>query len=190
MPWPPTYIGTNQVIQDIVDKINGGSSFPASPSTGTTYFRTDIGQLCYYDGTRWLTVNEYEWTTLGVTGGGVFSFTADATYALLTSIRRDYQPYFSRVAVVAQVATTNNGSNYWTITANSHNSIYGGGTILKTFNTSAAAVNTWVRYEYAAGSLDNTVPSDYGTLGYGITKSGSPGTLFLTGSVYYRLIIT
>ena len=32
----------------------GGAAFPASPTTGDVYFRTDLGEWYYYDGTRWL----------------------------------------------------------------------------------------------------------------------------------------
>ena len=33
-----------------------GSSLPAQPAYGTDvpFFRTDLGEWCYYDGTRWL----------------------------------------------------------------------------------------------------------------------------------------
>src|SRR5688572_13447523 len=36
-----------------------GTSFPGSPSTDDKYYRTDLNLLCVYDGTRWLTTQQY-----------------------------------------------------------------------------------------------------------------------------------
>ena len=36
-----------------------GTSFPGSPSTDDKFYRTDLNLLYFYDGTRWLTVEQY-----------------------------------------------------------------------------------------------------------------------------------
>jgi hypothetical protein len=56
--------------------ISSGSSFPVSPSDGDLFFRTDLLDMFFYDGTRtkWLGIN-LEWD-----GGGRNGTTAAATY--------------------------------------------------------------------------------------------------------------
>ena len=64
MPW--------QQIASVSFALNGigsGTSFLLSPSAGDRYFGTDLGWLCYYAGTRWLTMHEYavDLSAVGVT---------------------------------------------------------------------------------------------------------------------------
>lgn len=49
---------------DFADAIEKGTSFPISPVSGDTFYRTDVDMLFYYDGSRskWLSVNTSTYT--------------------------------------------------------------------------------------------------------------------------------
>src|SRR5690242_7883896 len=59
-----------------------GSSFPGSPATNDLYYRTDRAKLYYYDGTRWLTVEEYP-LTLNIIDALEGTTTAPSIYAVV-----------------------------------------------------------------------------------------------------------
>jgi len=50
---------TTSTVRDFTRGLNAGTSFPGSPATSDLFFRTDRDLIYYYDGTRWLTVTEY-----------------------------------------------------------------------------------------------------------------------------------
>lgn len=158
-----------------------GTSFPTSPVTGQRFFRSDLGWLCYYDGTRWLTVHEYEadltWyqrVTLPYTG------VANATL-LFGPMRTDHNYYYTRGKVYMEVATTNNGSNYWTC------ALVLNATTVWTFDTSADAANTGLNKEDSTAAV---ATSGFGAQFKASGKTGAPGALTVHCTFWYRLIVT
>lgn len=156
-----------------------GTSFPASPATGTRFFRTDLGMECYYDGTRWLTSQIF---TVGYsdvlsksTNGAVGRYNADP----------DYQVYLVKLSVTAYVNTTNTGSAYWNLEFAWTNSA-NGFTTIQTNNTSANTPNTWQRYDM---TLNQVLDATARKMDLTATKTGSPGNLLLNSTLYYRLVV-
>jgi hypothetical protein len=54
-----TISGTTMTASGGGGGIDAGTSNPGSPSTGDLFFRTDLNLIITYDGTRWVTVNQY-----------------------------------------------------------------------------------------------------------------------------------
>lgn len=160
-----------------------GNAFPATPVTGTIFFRSDLGFLCYYDGTRWLTCHEFQAALFRVV------FTVTASTEIIAPLYKQYAPYITRVALETFVATTNNATNFWTVTIRGANDAYGSFTTIHAFTTAAHTVNTWTHTESAAMSGTPT-PSNLSLIDVKADKTLTPGNISIAASVYYRLIVT
>lgn len=166
-----------------------GTAFPttghdgAAVQAGARFWRTDLGWLCYYDGTRWLTTHEYM-----IPVQALATFTGPGTLAgTITALRTDYAPYFTRVEMTTVVATTNNGSNFWTIDLIGIDLPFVNVSLISNPNTSADSVGVRVNHAAAAGS---PAPSNRQFIRGRFTTTGSPGQLEITISAFYRLIVT
>lgn len=181
-----TVINNSQFLPPVTSAVGyeEGTSFPPTPASGDKFYRTDLNWLCFYDGTRWLTCHEYT-ETLGMQAVNLPATTTPFAVAYLAT-RRDYQLYILRFTLHPFVATTNNGGNYWTIDARWANSA-NVQTSLGTSNTSAGAANTNLD-----GSITINAPLNTGSFYIEIqaTKTGTPGSFYLWGSMSYRLIVT
>ena len=85
-----------------------GTSFPGGPSTNDLFYRTDRALLYYYDGTRWLTLNEYS-LTLGALDYQPRSSTTAMTLWGVTDLGANGQ-WVTRFVAMNDVVTTNDGS--------------------------------------------------------------------------------
>jgi hypothetical protein len=160
-----------------------GTAFPASPAAGQHFFRSDLQWLCVYDGTRWLTSNEFSatYTNTAVTASNT------AAFHLLPP---GYTPLFTRLRVTTYVATTNNASNYWEIHLRSTNLASSDATLVGT------ATNTGTTPDTANTYYDRTQTPGYIALGSNthhldvrFIKTNTPGTLVAYLTVFYRLIV-
>lgn len=106
-----------------------GTSFPASPTTDFLFYRTDLGFVCYYDGTRWLTVQEFA-CVVTIADNITVSFAATTAAVRTGMLRNDYAPYFTRATLYIQTGATNNAGNYFT-----YNLVTNTGTTIAAFNT-------------------------------------------------------
>ena len=100
---------------------------------------------------------------------GVGPFSADAApYAASGG----YTMTLVNVVCGFYVATTNNASNYWTITIDSKPS----GTTIAILSTASASANTFAA---VSSSLSGTVASSDKMIRVTLTKTGSPGNIYL-----------
>lgn len=168
-----------------------GTAFPASADlpgglqTNDRFYRTDLGFLCFYDGTRWLTAHEYSESILP--SAGIAAPLPDASYVNNQSVafnasRSDYGIYFTRAHAWMFVATTNNGSNYWEL------QLTNTGTSCGTFSTAADAANTNL-YKSATTPVVLATGRQYWQIRTS-NNVGTPGNLSFSFTVFYRLIIT
>lgn len=162
-----------------------GTAFPTGASTGFVFFRTDLGFLCYFDGTRWLTVHQYAESL--IPAPGVVVPKTDATYVLNQSVCFNAAaPDFGILFVAAYgwmfVATTNNGSNYWEL------EVTNTGTSCGTFSTAADAANTNL-FKSATTPVVLASGRQYWQLRTS-NNVGTPGALSFSFTVFYRLIVT
>jgi hypothetical protein len=166
-----------------------GTAFPTAGLdggalvAGERFFRTDLGLACYYAGAAWLTVEQFQCDVTPYSRNPLPFAGAGATTVLIVPQRTDYASYYVRAKAYLDVLTTNNATNYWQC------SLYLGGTNVWTFNTSADAAGTGLNKEDSTAAV--TAGAAFSKLD--VIKSGAgaaPGSLFVTVSYWYRLIIT
>jgi hypothetical protein len=187
------YLSMQRQIQELQDSLErlrkadagaaSGTAFPGSPPTNLVFYRSDLGLLCYYDGTRWLTVHEYYVPI-------ILRQTFTLTNSLVEQvIRTDYAPYFTRSVTLTNVAAPNSGAAYWTFTSAGINTARSASTTIETWNTSGdtAAVET---LRDNAPNTSATIANR--TLIRGVVQitAGAPGAITIAHALYFRLIIT
>jgi len=169
------------------DSYPEGTAFPTdpAPSTNDKFYRTDLGLLCYFDGARWLTVQEYTEAPgvgpltdqTGAIGAlSYFRFAADQEHDILVTGFRS--SIFSNVL--------QNSTNYWSVVlqyAGSNNSQ----TLMGSFNTQGMSAGT---IGYRSLSPGIVVPKTAVQIRTEWTPHGSPGYINPTHRLIYRLIVT
>lgn len=132
----------------------------------------------YYDSSlnKWLT-EEVFYEPIGNSDSGNATANAVPTGRFFEP---DFDVYLMRVKQLIYVATTNNGSNFWTITHNGFTSASAAN-----FNTSGHTVNTFVDKSATINAI-TTAPVQ---VQIDTTKTGAPGAKFLIGKWAYRLVI-
>jgi hypothetical protein len=153
-----------------------GTAWPSSPTNNVPFYRTDLGLWAYFDGAMWLSVNQYETsfvprTALPWAVGG-------SGEGLDLAGSPSYSRKISSVVLSYYINTTNNSSNYWTITAQTS---VGGSPA--NISSAAASPNTW-----------NTIalgfsPSSQLPINIVTARTGSPGSIYVLALMRYRLII-
>jgi hypothetical protein len=169
-------------------QIGRGTAFPASADLpgglqdGDRFYRSDLGWPCYYDlaNTRWLTAFEMsaDFTPNPLAAAPT---TAAPNDLLLAPMRQDYNILITRMAAVAFVSTTNNGSNYYELQLRTSS-----GLAITTWNTSAGAANTFLTQTAAVGGAYAVPYFIYRTN----AKTGAPGSVFISGTFWHRMIVT
>jgi hypothetical protein len=163
-----------------------GSAFPGAPTSGDHFYRTDIrgGMLFRWDGTYWLSEQEYsldfEGEDIAAPGTAIVQ-----RYALPS----DLQVYVQHVSGRSYVATTNNGSNWWTFT------LYSGDasdtyTNRSSAGTSAGSVDTWIALTFATAAPPFLLDTTDVVLRVAASVSGSPGISYPKVHLTYRLRAT
>lgn len=161
---------------------NSGTSNPGSAVAGDRYWRTDLGLEVYYDGTRWLTQQMFTAPLPQITN---VSADPAATGALCPSAL--FQVYVVAVRATTLVLTTNDGTKYWTVQFNTQKAPNTATNLGSSFNTSADTATSWTTHTVAVGA---TVATSELTFNYVITKTSTPGGLYMAATVFYRLVIT
>jgi len=178
-------VGNDLAIASSTLNANKGTSFPGSPATNDLYFRTDKGLWCYYDGTRWLTLDTFSHAS----GAAFFSSSVANANLGLWRLRADYAPYFMYLTAVTRTATTNNGSNYWTVTIEGRDTTFASGSTIGSFNTSADTVNVYTSHDGFTVSTAN--PTNRAHLNINLTVgAGAPGAFLMDFTAFYKLIVT
>lgn len=167
--------------QDAGGGVSAGTSFPGSPTTNDLFYRTDRSLLYFYDGTQWLTVQQYE---VGIGGQQNVYPSATAVSYIWWPVRQDYGIYLERWVCTTFVSTTNNGSNNWTILLDrfsTTNSL----TNIASFSTSADTASNWISHSQAINAV---LDSSARAIRVASNKTGNPGTVYALSTLVYRLI--
>jgi hypothetical protein len=157
-----------------------GTAFPGSPALNDRFFRTDLGWLCYYDGTRWLTENEfsffYSLINVATVNSAAIRLRGGTVYA----------PYFTYFSMYTYVFTTNDASNYWSFALKCGNLDTSTEITMATPDTHLDTVATFTDHSASV----NTAPAQTLTFRYKATATGAPGNYSLSFTIAYRLIMT
>lgn len=165
--------------------ISTGASNPGSPSTNDLFYRTDLSLFIVYDGTRWLTTNEY--TLSHQIDNLAFPITATQGAVPRWPVPSDYGIYLTRYIQTSFVQTTNSGTSYWTFTLQRRTNANVATTLGSIENTSADTADRWTPHDI---NLNVVLDATAKNISMVLTKVSSPGALYYQPTLLYRKIIT
>lgn len=156
-----------------------GTSFPGSPASGDTIFRTDRGIDYYWDGTRWLSTQ-------------LFSYTIAAQDALnpataTNQFNRAANPFFGVYAIYVEklsIGMLNSAvvaSNYRTFVLKSNPADT---TLASGIVTSGHTQNVWTGISTTVNAVVPSTECEFDLYG---SPTGSPVT-YVAAAITYRLI--
>ena len=159
-----------------------GSSFPAQPAYGNNipFYRQDLGEWFYYDGTRWLSCTEFRTDLSPILSGGG----GNSNYQLFSPLEPG-AIWITRASASSYIAT-NNGSNYVTINLYT-GSPTGTTQFLGAFTTAADTQAQWILH---AGAISLVATAGNSIFLDGIVKTGSPTGIYVVAAFFYRKIAT
>jgi hypothetical protein len=168
---------------------NTGSAFPGSPATGLDFFRTDLGEWYYYDGTRWLGTEVQQWTTRGFAAGATASNTLRAPAPRSLGGADLWVERATLAFGIESGGTALSGSHKWDVglAYNAAASAVDAGTSLTTFTIDSGSSN--VIREIAAVDLNVLVTAPT-LLILTLTKTGTPGNLWGAAVIEFRHVAT
>lgn len=166
-----------------------GTSFPLSPTTGQKFYRTDLNMLAFWDGSRWLSDQEY---SSDLTMLSTFTVTSNFNR---TSVRTGYTPFITTINITTRIQSgTNNATNYWSIDVLAQYT--SGGSIQQmdilasvgaVVDTKTESVNVYTNH---AVTVNLAVPAGTGILYAQANRVGTAGPFTGAVCIYYRLILT
>lgn len=178
------HTNANDAIEAIQQRVGlSGTSFPGSPTSGQRFLRTDRNLEYYYDGTRWLTVNEY--TIPFSILDALQARTSDGTELYAVCDQGANGVYLTRWESATLVITTNDASNYWTVQLVSTTGSGTDGNLGSSFNTSADTAGFYAKDTVTVGAVVNSSALRYQIK---VTKTGAPGGIYMMAAAHYRLI--
>lgn len=159
------------VAQTSASGLASGTSFPGSPSDGDLFYRSDSRILYEYDSTsgHWLSVDR-QYVPFGP-GDSLFSSSLTTPVGLLPMPE---SMYLESWEATTYVATTNDGSNYYTFTLQGLAPGAPSVTTLGSFSTAADTVGNWVAHSVPLALV--VTPATYAALNVKPTQTGSPGS--------------
>jgi hypothetical protein len=162
-----------------------GPSFPSNPSDKMWWFRPDYGTAWYYVAGlgAWIQASE---TIRPMTPRVLAPYTASTILAGMwaSTNATPAETYLDSLKASVYVDGTNNGSNYWTVTLSKGTG--GGYTSIGSIDTSAIAGSQFLPIGPLA--INNYMAAGYYFLKVDLTKTGSPGNLYLAADLWSREI--
>lgn len=180
--------GTGMTVSSIITGQKGinisSSSFPASPSTGQLFFRSDLGLLCFWNGTYWLTVTEYS-----AEFARIQNISATTTYPSI-NLSEEFRPFITKICGNANTQTTLNSTNYWNISFRTLNQAYSVADVLWAPDLTPAGGWTIGVDRYFANGINRISSNNPAArLDIVVTKVGNPGVFSYEATIFYRFII-
>lgn len=185
--------------------INFGTSYPSSPSTGQTYYRTDYQSNMYYTGTRWESIEPkqaefgMDLRYVGALPAGSFSSAATAVaIAHMPSHLGNIEIQTSSQMLIANNGTNDGASDYWNVyvafglndgsallTSYLGDPVETNATALKT-NSNTAGV---MRSKTLASPISISSQANGSKAQVMVEKIGSPtSTLTYRGAIFYKFV--
>lgn len=161
-----------------------GTSFPASPATNDRFYRTDLTAWFVWNGTRWLSTTLYRETFLINTA--VQPYAAGApNIGFSPAWLTDFDQWIEKLYASTFVATTNNGTNFWTVNLFKVNSAFAS-TSIGSFTTAADTAGVLTKHSATVNALLTPATNPIVAIGAAITLA--PGAITLAGAYTYRLV--
>lgn len=171
-----------------------GTDPHGSPTAGDLFYETDTAILWTYGtyaaASRWVSIQKYSAGSPlaeGSRASGAFIHTGASV-----GIHVGYDIYLDTLYFKHYVITTNNGSNYWSVTLRKVTTTTapaaGAGTSLGSCNTSASSAGTWTEVTASINAVIDYTGSGMEFPFYDVGITGTPGNLWYGLGVSYRLV--
>lgn len=173
--------------------LTSGTAFPSSPVADQRFYRTDLDLRCYYDGTRWLTDQQFSssLTIVGTTMAHPLSVNQPSAGNIAGIIDNSLGQgvYVERALITTYLnGGTSNASNKWAVQFVAMDGAGATTSLGALFDTSADAASAYVSHNVTVGAV---VSDSYKLFSGTFVKTGAPGNLYaLPIEVVYRLIVT
>jgi hypothetical protein len=165
---------------------NSGTSFPASKLTGDRYWRTDLGDDFYWDGTQWVSTTSYYYPIDTATDQGI-SVTNTILHRSGIPQAGDLYVFGLYCQYFVSGGTALSGSHSWVGTVSKTGGVTS--TSMGTFTINSGASSQWlVAGTITVNALINT--STYKALEINWVKTGTPGPLYAHVQMVYRNVAT
>lgn len=159
-----------------------GPAFPAGPVGGDLHWHTGRSIQYYYDGTRWLSANEYP---ISMAILDTLQNTA-AVPAIAGAVDQGANgAWLTRVAAWTRQTVIGSAANFMSYQLVSRSPAIVDHNLGVPFVTSADAAGNLVGHTVTIGAAVTAGDTEYTFVG---TKTGAPGNLFLDALVFYRLV--
>ncbi len=161
---------------------DSGASFPAHPSDGQLFYRTDSRILYEYDvtSTHWLSLDR---KYVPFTGTRVLNATTTAGVYGWLPIFEDV--YVESWATLLRLSPTNDGSNYWLVNFFKEDAALAD-TLITSFNTTADSPSTQVVHDINVSSV--FAAASFKSFGLSTSKTGSPTQIDLSSVIVVRSV--
>jgi hypothetical protein len=165
----------------------GGTAFPAGVAAGDRFYRTDLGMEFFYDGTRWLSTEVFVSVLGGAQGGGSISASTNNNGYSAVDLLGGSDFWMLNVATTFYVLTGGTAlaaGHAWTATIERTAEGSGGfpAVVVQVLNS---GVNGGRRLVAAINALAGATCTGFRQ---SITKTGTPGAIFVQTVVTYRIV--
>lgn len=170
-------------LPSLTDGVPSGTSFPGGPSTGDFFYRSDRSLLYFYDGTRWLTVQQY--TIPMAVSDALMPRAATTTSALrgVALFTPTYDMWLESLQWAAYVGSPSSGTQYWNIALNKL--VNATPTAIVTDTTNGDTNSQWQKHEKAIGALLGTTSEE---LEVDVTRVSTAGSIYIVAAVVGRMV--
>ncbi|MEX1173541.1 MAG: hypothetical protein WEG56_13120, partial [Chloroflexota bacterium] len=169
-----------------------GTSFPSSPTTNDRFFRSDLGMEFQYDGTRWLCTCLHHLPIYASDGTTPWSATdGGALRAAVPPLGDCSDIWLRRITTAFYVVsgTALSGSHKWDVEFTAKRIGTNTADTLSSLAISSGSENQWRQDDAGIGALmnDGTTHVQFET---NLTKTGTPGNLYIVQTLLYRMVAT
>lgn len=159
-----------------------GTAFPASPTTGDRFFRTDRGIEYYWDGTRWLSTTSFRADV--AIQDQLLPLTISTTIRASNPEASLYDMYVERVVVGYYPSAGTTASNYFTMQL-AYVDVSTSTNVGSAISTQNATLSQWA---HGAVSANVVVPSTADVFQLTCTETGTSTTWVVGAVIHYRLV--
>lgn len=179
------HTNANDIVEAIEQRVGlSGSSFPGAPSSGQFFHHTTRRLDYFYNGTRWLTTHLYD-MEIGITRASFQPYSATGTYQEATAPHAGvYDLWLEdfQAAFIVNGGTALSASHKWAAVLTKSPA----GSTVATITIDSGALDTWRNSgQIAIDALLGTTNFNFYIV---LTKTGTPGTLFIHPRLTYRMV--
>ena len=170
-------------IQEIL-ALASGTSFPGSPANNDLFYRTDRSLLYFYNGTRWLTTEQFHGLPNAASADAPVPTSGTGLNPWRWVDEFAFDVYIEKVEILTYHGNLT-GSNYYTVNVLPVKADNTDLTELGSFNTASDTTITWTKHTITVNALLDALAVQVMVRQ---TKTGTPGALYTLPRFVYRMV--